>query len=105
MTTISDETVDLIKWCNDVCNNRGAEVVIAGYPIMITEEMDNVEIYSDFYNEIQIRTGLRVISDPKKYMMPTDMFYDSQLHLNYKGVNLRTQLLIEDLQNAIIGRE
>jgi hypothetical protein len=42
-----------------------------------------------------------LISRYEDYMMDKELFYNTYLHLNNEGVKVRTQLLIEDLQNYL----
>ncbi len=41
------------------------------------------------------------MSDINDYMMPKDMFYDSQLHLNMFGVKKRSDILLEELKEIM----
>jgi hypothetical protein len=42
--------------------------------------------------------GFTVLGTPERYLMPDSLLFDRIYHLNKQGVDLRTQLLIEDLK-------
>jgi hypothetical protein len=52
--------------------------------------------------EKQIRsTGAEVITTPERFIMTDDLLFDTPYHLNKKGVDRRSQLMIEDLRKAL----
>lgn len=97
---ISNDCIDRLNEFNRYCNEKGANLVVAGYPI----EWGKYNRYSkddfiDFQNELTIVLDCPVISDYTDYFFPYDYFYNGWLHLNEKGTQARTQQLIEDLRN------
>lgn len=54
------------------------------------------------YIESQIRaTGAQVICKPERYIMTNYLLFDTPYHLNKKGVDRRTALMVEDLQAVL----
>ncbi len=104
VSDISDMMVKRIKYWQAYCNDRGAEVVIAAYPIMNTTDMDSAQSYREFVDRLKELTGCKVISDYSEYIMDTDMFYDTILHLNEEGVRYRTELLTKDIKGYLDER-
>lgn len=47
--------------------------------------------------------GLPIIAAPERYEFPDSLFYDSDYHLRRRGVEQRSDLVIEDLQRALSG--
>ncbi len=99
--SISKETEKMIRRYKKICDDKRAQMVISCYPILVTQEMDDTAKYYQSYNDIERCTGVSVISDINDYMMPKDMFYDSQLHLNMFGVKKRSDILLEELKEIM----
>jgi len=49
------------------------------------------------YNKCSEAFKCRIISNPERYVMDSEWFYDSNVHLNTAGSKLRTKYLAEDL--------
>ena len=45
--------------------------------------------------------NLTTLGTPERYMMPDSLMFNSPYHLTKQGADLRTRLLIEDLQAAL----
>lgn len=45
--------------------------------------------------------GFKVLGTPEKYLMPDSLLFNTPYHLNGKGVNVRTGLLIHDLGSQL----
>ena len=90
------EIVDL----NNFIDNLGG-VLFVTYPGC--DEV-SLEIIRAQVDEVQLElesSELNILGTPDRYGMPEDMMFDQIYHLSKKGVERRTALLIEDLQNAI----
>lgn len=59
---------------------------------IIQEQVDQVQA------ELEA-SGLHILGTPEQYSMEADMMFDQIYHLSKKGVDRRTNLLIEDLQH------
>jgi hypothetical protein len=77
---------------------KGGVTVIVSYP---SYEASLFEAGESAIRELDtaFRThgGITVISRPEDYAFPREYFYDTSYHLNAKGRELRTALLIRDL--------
>ncbi len=94
---ISDKTItDIRKW-KQYCDDRGASLVIAGYPIVKTKIMDSEEMFSEYGEDISKKTDCLIISDFGDYIMDQDYFYDSVFHLTLEGAQHRSEILADDL--------
>lgn len=49
-----------------------------------------------------IKNNFTLISEPEQYMMNDSLIFNTVYHLNKKGVELRTRLLINDLKKALL---
>jgi hypothetical protein len=47
------------------------------------------------------QNGFSILGTPERYRMPDSLMYNTPYHLNKRGVDYRTQLLIEDLKKAL----
>ncbi len=93
----SMEAVRRLNDLNEFCNDRGATMLIAGWPIADGDYNFSKSVYGDFREELQEAVDCAVISDFKDYCYDYYYFYDTNLHLTDYGVQMRTRQLIEDL--------
>lgn len=101
---VSQEALDRLNEYNVYCENAGATLVIAGFPIGNGEYTPTVDEITEFQNTLQAGLDCQVISDYTDYLIDYEYFYNSILHLNDEGAAIRTAQLIEDLQ-AVISQE
>lgn len=96
---VGEETTARLNELNRYILSRGANLVVAGYPIG-SGEFTPAEAEFDAF-EAQLREALDcpVISRFADYFLPYSCFYDTVFHLNDEGVKLRTGQLIADLQD------
>lgn len=96
---VGEETAARLNALNHYILSRGANFVVAGYPIG-SGEFTPAEAEFDAF-EAQLREALDcpVISRFADYFLPYSCFYDTVFHLNDEGVKLRTGQLIADLQD------
>jgi hypothetical protein len=93
--------VESLKHFRDVVVQQGAQLYIT-FPALNQHsfDQDSVEIRRI---EKQIRAAaFLVLGSPLRFRMPDSLMFDTPYHLIQPGVNLRTQLLIDDLKKATI---
>lgn len=95
---IDDENIKRINEMNRYCDARGAKLVIAGYPIASGEYTPEKEKYEAFQQKLEGKMQCDVISNFTDYFIPYDCFYNTVFHLNEKGVEIRTNQFIKDLE-------
>lgn len=95
---ISDSVAKRLNDLNTYFEDRGATLLIAGYPIGNGEFTPDVQEFVDFQNDLENKLDAEVISDYRDYMFDYKYFYNTNLHLNNQGKELRTQQLISDLK-------
>lgn len=95
---ISDSVAERLNDLNTYFEDRGATLLIAGYPIGNGEFTPDVQEFVDFQNDLENKLDAEVISDYRDYMFDYKYFYNTNLHLNNQGKELRTQQLISDLK-------
>ena len=76
---------------------RGAEMIIAGYPIYdIGIKPDEKQKLKNFTKALDAQLDCDVISDFSEYIFQQNLFYDTYLHLSEEGAKIRTKKFIED---------
>ena len=101
--SINDTCINRLNNLNQYCKDRGATLLIAGYPIAYGEYSEFSEKDFDVFQiELASRFDGVVISDYSDYFFPYDYFYNTELHLNEKGANARTKQLIKDIKNWLM---
>lgn len=95
---IDNDTADRINELNSYLQERGAILVVAGYPIGQGEFMADEEEFVQFQNQLQEKLDCAVISDFRDYMFDYSLFYDTGFHLTTEGAKVRTEQLISDLK-------
>lgn len=95
---ISEENIarinDLAKWLEE----RGATLVVAGYPIAMGDKSPRREEYIQFQKELEEVLSCDMISDYTDYMYGYECFLDTQYHLLSEFAADRTRQLICDLR-------
>lgn len=94
------EVMERINRLDAYLKERGAILLIAGYPIGDGEYTPDKENFASYRQNLESFLTCPVISDFTDYMFDYKYFYNSSLHLNEEGAVLRTEQLIEDLEGA-----
>lgn len=95
---IGDVTVDRINELSVFLAERGATLVVAGYPIGNGSLTVDASDFIGFQKQLEERLDCPVISNYVDYMFDYKYFFNHYLHLNSEGAELRTNQLISDLQ-------
>ena len=80
--------------------DKGAKCIIIPPALSVSsarKSIKNIEMVEKMLKEFDIP----FVVNPKRYFMDDSYFYDTYYHLNYKGVLLRTNILIDDIKNII----
>lgn len=100
LPSVSKQCADRLNQFNEYCKQKGATLLIAGYPIEHGEyDTYTKEDIMKFQDDLTDALDFDVISNYTDYMFPYDYFYNAILHLNEKGAKARTEQLIKDLHN------
>lgn len=102
---VGDACVDRLNALAAYLESRGATLLLAAFPIASGEYTPLVEEYEAFQEELESRLNFPVISYFTDYLMEYGYFYDTLFHLTDAGVEIRTNLLIEDLSWWMENRE
>lgn len=102
---INDTCIQRLNELNQYLTERGATMVVAGYPIGKGEFTPPEEQFVAVQEELQQKLDCAMISDYRDYFFDYKYFYNSFLHLTTEGARIRTQQLIKDLESVIHGEE
>lgn len=100
--TITDACIDRMNELNTYIEEKGATLLVAGYPIGYGEyelSPEKYDEFDEFEQEIRERLDCDVISHYTDYFIPYELFYNTNLHLSEEGADIRTKQLISDIQN------
>lgn len=95
---IGDVTIERINALNDFLSEKGASLVVAGYPIGNGPETAPALEFVDFQKELAEKLDCPVISNFTNYMFDYGYFYDTKYHMTSSGADLRTIQLASDLE-------
>ena len=101
---IGDETIDRLNKLNQTLQEKGATLLVTPYPTPVTSYTPPVEEYVAFSDLIEERLDFPLIGRYEDYRMDKNLFYNTYLHLNNEGKQLRTQMLIDDLQEYLSSK-
>jgi hypothetical protein len=89
--------VDYLKKYKNEMVNKGVEVYIT-FPCYESKSFaENIDKIKYHEREI-IATGIELLGTPERYCFDKSFCFNSPYHLNRSGVEMRTNLLISDLQ-------
>lgn len=92
-------TTERINELYEYLTERGAYLLVAGFPIGNGSVTADVKEYVDFQQTLTDELDCPVISNYVDYMLDYSYFYDyNYLHLNSEGADIRTYQLISDIR-------
>ena len=94
------DVIAAIKQFDQEAKAKGARLLVSFPPFQKTSfDYCRKDVH---FIESQIKlTGAEVIGTPERYTFSDDLLFDSNYHLNKKGVDIRTKLLLEDVKAAL----
>ena len=95
----NEAVVKKIKEFESIARSKGAAVYLT-YPCLDRVSF-NISKDKILYVEKKLKEyEFDLLGDAQRYVMPTEMMYNTPYHLNKNGVDLRTDLFIEDYKKA-----
>ena len=94
---ISDDFVSMLNEFNIYCKENGAVCLLASMPLAYGEFTPPAKEYIEIQKELSDELDFDVISNFTDYLIEYEYFCDTVYHLNDKGVQIRTDLLINDI--------
>lgn len=98
----NNESIDLVKDLEDECMKKNARLFIT-FPSLQIKSYENMQTKIDLaYQKLQ-ENNFKLLGNPKRYQVDDSLLFNTAYHLNKKGVDIRTGLLIEDLKRMGIN--
>jgi hypothetical protein len=98
---VNPKVVLFIESFQGFVNAKGAKLLLLP-PVMESQSFDNIHNVIDSITNTLSGNNISFFSAPDKYKLPKKYFFNTYYHPNKKGVDLRTQLVIEDLNNIVV---
>lgn len=97
---LNPDVVDGIRKFAEDVKAKGATFLVS-YPGLQDISYHNIaELIAAVEKEYK-KDGFTILGTPERYMMPDSLMFNTPYHLNKRGVDYRTSLLVEDLKKAI----
>lgn len=93
--------LDRLNKLNAYVIEKGALLLVAGTPIAYKDTKPDANEFLEFQSTLESSLDCPVISDYLDYLYPYEYFFDAEWHLTNEGAIIRTDQLIEDLQNYL----
>lgn len=98
---ISDGVIDEMNELYEYAKERGAQVYLTYPSLDANAVLSGRKERKEFAKALKERLHFPIISNMNTYIMNTDLFYNSDYHLNDKGREIRTKNLIKDLRKVL----
>lgn len=104
---VSKTCMKRLKKLRRYAENKGASVLIAGYPILIDRDDENgqTEYFENFQKELEKQSPVPVICNYKDYFFDESYFYNTNLHLTNEGAKIRSKKTADDLKKYLEGKK
>lgn len=99
---INTEVMTFLKNFKEYTEDRQAKLIILP-PVIESQSYDSLTNVIDLINKSLSSNSIPYSAEPVRYKFSSDLFFNTYYHLNKKGVDKRTQLVIEDLNNIVAG--
>ena len=83
------------------CKEKGATMLLFP-PAYKAMDFDENKDFILFIWQCLVESGLPCVSYPERYRMADTLHYDTNYHLTYEGVVIRTNCLIDDMDSALL---
>lgn len=92
---IDDQLLRAILAFHKEVKAKGGKLFLSFPGMQLSSLENNLELINEVCQYYE-STGIPILGTPKRYGMADSLLFDSPYHLNKKGADLRTKLLIED---------
>lgn len=97
-----DEAYQFLEEYNQFALSKGAIVFYEAPASRQTNcELTGMKHIRKFFNVLQTRTMISLLTNPKEICYPDEYFYDTPFHLTAYGRKIRTEQLIQNLITAL----
>ena len=96
--TVNEEVIDLLKSFKSFVKGKGAQLIIFP-PVIDQTSYDHQKVVINKIAEDLKKNDLAFATNPLAYRYDNALFFNSYYHLNKKGLDKRTQQLINDIDS------
>jgi hypothetical protein len=97
---VNEDVVEFLKSYDQYTKSKSA-VMLVMPPVYQTTSYVNRTPIIKLIKESMVVSGFPYIADPSRYKFADSLFFNTNYHLTKTGVDLRTDLVIEDLRRYI----
>lgn len=96
-----DEILKFKKWCDE----KNVTLFVSWPSAVYVKEYDTFKYQQFFSHLVQyLKThDIQILGEPKDFIFPQVLYYDTAYHLNEKGMTIRTQKIIKLLKEKGYG--
>jgi nitrogen fixation-related uncharacterized protein len=98
---IDDQCTSRLNKLNEYITIRGGTLLIGGYPIAYGHEKPNEQEWVDFKNDLHEKLDFPIICNYQDYFYPYEYFFNAKLHLTNEAAIIRTNQLIDDINEYL----
>ncbi len=98
-TEFNYDVLKYIEEFNIYLKRKGATLLVS-FPGFQETSFNNSKIAIQKVKNELMKSNLMIIGTPERYKIPDSLMFNSPYHLNKKGVDYRTKLIIEDVKKA-----
>lgn len=101
---LNEKRVPRLKAFKEEMNEKGVGLYMIGFPIcanFIDSTVYNNEFFINFYNALEEKTGIKMVSNEFSYIMAPHLFYNSEYHTSTHGCILRTEHFLSDIKSVM----
>lgn len=99
-TKVEKESVALLQGFYDFCEKHHAKMLLFPPAFKAMDFDVNKEVIRSIWMTLE-EAQLPCVSKPERYRMADTMHYETNYHLTYEGVMIRTNRLIADMDSAL----
>ena len=94
------DVLNYIEEFNNAISNKGATLLVS-YPSYQETSFDISKVTIQKIHKELLKTSLSIIDSPERYKFSDTLIYNTPYHLTKKGVDLRTNLLLQGIQRTL----
>ncbi len=96
--TVDPGAIEMIENFEQQLQTRGAKLIVTYPSLMASSYQLNIEVINNIYNAIH-NAKFDTLGTPLDYVFEDHLFYDTPYHLNGKGVDKRSHLILNQLHS------
>lgn len=94
---VNPAALQIIKDFRKNIEMKNGRLYIA-YPCFNYASYKLSEIQIRLVKQELIKNNFKILGNPERYSLPDNLYFDTSYHLNKRGVDIRTELLLQDLK-------